>query len=63
MYEGISIFSGLTIGSSIFYDDVYYLSSSCPPKNDFVAHIFATVWAIYWQCEPHIAHTLPTNFS
>ena len=19
-----------------------------PPKNDFVAHIFATVWAIYW---------------
>ena len=27
-----------------------------PPKNDFVAHIFTTVWAIYWQDIGHTAH-------
>ena len=27
-----------------------------PPKNDFVAHIFATVRAIYWQDIGHSAH-------
>ena len=27
-----------------------------PPKNDFMAHIFVTVWAIYWQDIGHTAH-------
>ena len=29
---------------------------SVPPKKHFVAHIFATVWAIYWQDIDHTAH-------
>ena len=29
---------------------------STPSKNDCVAHIFATIWVIYWQYTGRTAH-------